>query len=145
MAVLCADARDEDRQIVRYRPHLCQLFRVRGANHEATVAVGIPLSRGGACNEFVERLTAVDGEVLYLLGPRIRRVAEHYHALVLVREERLERFAAKVRTYRDGIRPQVIECGDRVALVGVGDIPPLGIKDDRRLRRHIENIGDGLP
>lgn len=155
VSVLRADAGDQEWHVAYDLPNGCKLFGGGCAHHEHAVAVRVPLVRHMFGDDLVERLglrngerrvrevhPRVDRQVLELARSRVGRPAEDDDPLVGHRQERFERLASEVRVDRDGIS---FEPGERfvdVAVVGVADVGPLVVEDDRHTRRHLLDVGD---
>src|SRR3990167_6487110 len=65
VAVLRADARDEDGHVADDAAHRRKLLGIGGADHRAAVAVAVPLLRGEPGDDCIQGLTT-DVQLLYL-------------------------------------------------------------------------------
>lgn len=157
VATLGADPGDEERQLGHALPDGGRLEGARCPHHHEAVAGGVPLVGDVAGHALVERqgvfaqqvepllgrhvfgasarVALAGEEILELAAPLVRGAREHDDALVLVRQEGVDRFLAGVRVHRDRVGGAALEDEPSVLLVRLPDVPELAVEDDRHTGR----------
>lgn len=130
---LFADARDEQGQVGREAADGGDVGGRRSSGHQAAVAVGVPEVVDAPSDGAGQVLSGDDvAQALELRRSFVAGTGQDEEELVgIICQERPQRLVAQVRVEGDAVDTELLEDVTNVAQVGVADVGPLGVQNDR--------------